>query len=657
MTTKYLDFANGNDANDGSTFVLRKKTLASAITGLTGGDTIRIMASPTPTALSQNATWTNGSDTVTLTSAVTANIDDCETAWTASASVTATASTSTYREGTKSANLVIAGAFTTGLAAYKTLASATDFSGYQQISLLVRCSVGVAANVLQLKLCSDTAGVTAVNTINLPAITGGYWTPVVVDTAGALGSSIQSVALYAASDPGSVTVNLDNIVACKAASSADSITHLSLIGKNNGSATEPWWPIESINGTTIKLGTGAAATASKSGLVAKYYGTTETVAAYKREPVMLAASQSANVSGSSFSSLISIEGGWDTSTMTSQSDVTWVRAADPSLGCILSNVAGFHYWNKLYAVSGGNAAFRLGNSSSSNGNVVGEFGAAGSKYGIYADHVNNVRILDAKYLVGVQNGITFGSTIGGRNFEAKIARMWGISGSATGVDTTGSTIDIAQLVLDVDEVRNFSLGYALKYIASIFLNNTVFGDNSSNDIYVYDNVCTVYGNNCTLGASGIALNGGVAYFTKYGGVADDHRIYLENSGGSIISATDQRHTASGIAWKFQLNLNNTQHNPLRMSVTKIACAANEARTVGIWMRRDNTNVTLRLRVKGGQIAGVSSDVTSAASGAANAWELVSVNFTPTEKGVVEILAEGWTTTNSTNGWIDDLEVS
>lgn len=30
MATKYVDLNNGNDANDGSTFALRKKTLSSA---------------------------------------------------------------------------------------------------------------------------------------------------------------------------------------------------------------------------------------------------------------------------------------------------------------------------------------------------------------------------------------------------------------------------------------------------------------------------------------------------------------------------------------------------------------------------------------------------------------------------------------------------
>lgn len=196
------------------------------------GDTIRVIASTDPTSLGQTATWTKGSKTVTLTTAVTADISTCQAAWTASANVTTTTS-STRKEGTLSTSIAPNGTFTTGLAAYEAM-TATDFSGYQQISFWIQSSVAVTAGQLQLKLCSDNAGATPVNTINIPAIPSalvGTLVPMVVDTGGALGASIQSVALYVATDFGAVTVLLDNVIACKASSSADSLTHQSLIGK------------------------------------------------------------------------------------------------------------------------------------------------------------------------------------------------------------------------------------------------------------------------------------------------------------------------------------------------------------------------------------------------------------------------------------------
>ncbi|WP_176519062.1 hypothetical protein, partial [Priestia megaterium] len=82
------------------------------------GDTIRIKASIDETLVG-TCSWTQNSPTVTLPGAVTATIDNCDVAWTASANVTASASTTTEKEGTGSASLVIASGFTTGKVAYR----------------------------------------------------------------------------------------------------------------------------------------------------------------------------------------------------------------------------------------------------------------------------------------------------------------------------------------------------------------------------------------------------------------------------------------------------------------------------------------------------------------------------------------------------------
>jgi hypothetical protein len=48
MATYYVDFENGNDANNGLSFANRRKTYPAGTT-LYGGDSVRIMASPAPT--------------------------------------------------------------------------------------------------------------------------------------------------------------------------------------------------------------------------------------------------------------------------------------------------------------------------------------------------------------------------------------------------------------------------------------------------------------------------------------------------------------------------------------------------------------------------------------------------------------------------------
>jgi hypothetical protein len=76
MATFYLDFEGGNDANNGTTFANRWKTLTSGATAarIAPGDEIRIMGSPAPTSLGQTAVWTSQAlqATKTLTAATNA---------------------------------------------------------------------------------------------------------------------------------------------------------------------------------------------------------------------------------------------------------------------------------------------------------------------------------------------------------------------------------------------------------------------------------------------------------------------------------------------------------------------------------------------------------------------------------------------------------
>lgn len=62
MSTFYLDYEGGNDANDGTSFANRWKTITNGATAarIAPGDTIRLMASPDPTSLGINGTWTDG---------------------------------------------------------------------------------------------------------------------------------------------------------------------------------------------------------------------------------------------------------------------------------------------------------------------------------------------------------------------------------------------------------------------------------------------------------------------------------------------------------------------------------------------------------------------------------------------------------------------
>jgi len=96
--------------------------------------------------------------------------------------------------------------------------------------------------------------------------------------------------------------------------------------------------------------------------------------------------------------------------------------------------------------------------------------------------------------------------------------------------------------------------------------------------------------------------------------------------------------------------------PLDLSLAKIAVSSNSLVTVRAWMRRTNVGLVMRLRIKGGQIGGVSSDAVSYMTASADTWQQVSLSFTPTETGVVEILAECWGGSTYT-GYVDDLSIT
>ena len=435
MAIIYVDYENGNDSNDGTTFANRKKTITSASAASSAGDVIRLAKSPDPTSLgngtistphpSIDSTRTIGTITysnVTGSTDITVSSHNCSTgdiveifdnsnayningvyevtvvdsssltlnnynaganasgsggkfrvisgkciklasapvkniasfaggtqrtAWVASSNVTTSihsnygdySSTRATMQGGYSDQIEIGASFTTGKAAYYTLPSTLDLSGYQQLSLYIHQYSGtkVLAGNYSLKLCSDTTGDTAVNTFTIPqpggtsGATSDPWSPITVDLGTNLGSSIQSIALYVDSDQGAQNIRMCNIIACKAKSSADSLTLRSLVGRNSTTVDDQklWYSIEAIegDGDIIVVGPTGKTDYQKTSF---YYGihsawlgdTGGTYTFYKRECFDTSVDNNAtatttevqqiNTSGSS-SAKTTVSGGWDTS--------------------------------------------------------------------------------------------------------------------------------------------------------------------------------------------------------------------------------------------------------------------------------------------------------------------------------------------------------
>jgi hypothetical protein len=699
-------------------------TTGASAARIAAGDTIRVMASLDPTSIG-NATWTQYSKTVTLAGALTANISDCESAWTATTNVTVTADTTAFKENTKSMKAVIAGAFTTGKVAY--FATGTlDLSGYQQVSLWFLNSITTSTGALSLRLCSDTTGDVTVNTIALPARPDtASWGAFTVDLAGNLGSAIASVALYADTDPGALTVQLDNIIACKASASADSLTLTSLIGKvwnlpwaasttyaassirrptqtsrngfcyqvtaggggasgsseptwpigigatvTDGALTwtcldieETWLPIQSINGTTVKLDNGVS-TLGNAGR--GYHGSTETVASYKREPLPFPMMSNNNTgstgyfltrSGTSSSVLITYTGGWNRTDMTTKTGETWTSGQSGWGGvlylnsfnnCLIDNLSGTRFNNGFTTpAASGTMTFQ-------NCHVVGWTNTG------FALNISNLYVTMQNIVMA--NGVASGFSVGSNGTQALFATAIGAYSCLT---FSGGLLDLpgaAYAELNHVAMKNnaciFGIGTTLGTVRGT-VRNLVSANNTA---VITDAFARLSLTNCAMAeaspVAAVTQQWGYLYSHKHGGVADSHLIYAE--GGTIIAATDQRHTASGISWKFRpTSTVRDRYYPMRLSVAKFACTANVAVTASIWTRRDSTNIVGLLRVAGGQINGVPSDVTVTCAPTINTWTQSStLSFTPTEAGVVELTFDVYDGVGTSNNyWIDDLAVS
>lgn len=661
MTTFFLDMESGNDANDGTTFANRWKTLDTGATAarIAPGDVIRIKETASATSLGVTALWTDNSSALTLTSAVNQTVDNCEGTWTASANVTFTSSTTNYRQGTKSVQLAIAAGFTTGLAGYGGLAN-INLSSYQQISCWIKPSIAVAAGVLELKLCSDALGVTALDTLALPAMPHtNCWYPVVIDKGSALSSGINSIALYAVSDPGTLTINFDNIIACKAPSAADSLNLRSMIGKNTVGEPE-WWPIQSIDGTAITFNGSIGNTAA--GVTMKYQGTTETVTTHKRESLMLTAMQNAMEAGTA-AAYIEYSFGWDRTAMTTQSGETWL-----SRECITSSSAGYatcSFASRAY-------------------NKITKFRVHGTYYGLFLSNSTHLWFYDFA-CTGVQDAInpsSSGSTnITVEQLDYAICVQYGFHGSAASVTPShsiklkgrrligpgnGGTLvcaieALSTLDLDVDFQEFVGWGWTV-----------YFGGRASTTIL--RNAKIWRGTNSLIAAGTSEPSGVLRCFNvdpqdtisasfhpihimKYGRTANDHRIFWQTS-KTIASATDQRKTASDYSWKFDSTNTNglTSLNPMSLSLGQVAVKASALVTITLWVRRNSTGISIRMRVPGGYIGGVADDVSANAAAAIDTWEQLSLTFTPNEAGVVPLFCEAWGSAVA-SGWCDDLSVT
>jgi hypothetical protein len=724
----------------GSSWADAWKTMTNGAlsTRIAAGDTIRIAKSPAPTSIG-HADWTNLSRTITLETAQNLNISLQTASWTANGAgdvITANYITSDKKEGAGCVQIAMDASPQASIMQAYYATGTLNLSGYQKITFWIKNNAAIIANNWEIKLCSDAAGATPVDSFAIPAIPSiSFWVPITIARTGGgnLGASIQSIALYTGGTTtgiGSNNVMLDDFVAC----TTSGLNLQSLISKNTAEqgGTEAWHPIQSIDGTTIMID---QASNIPSGYGRGYYGTTEHVTTYIRETIKtpMTSATTTNIQQTSragaLGSLITYKGGYNTSNST-QDGETWFDGLNGrGRGIAVQN----HNYNTLDHLN----ACRYHQGFYATGSYITFTNMSATccvDRGVYTEStsylsatilcVNNngsdgCYFLDANFATLVitsannnnSNGFSTSATTTHRNTititdicnnasngilfngknntivsitNASYNGAYGISlyGSSSGVDrnTFNSVTNVNNngtggIAIGGNGNRFYSIthinnntGYAIYLYSNTtdnYFSNVSTSGNTSGAVYRPTNTyrVTCYFFNATFGEAtkitdDSTENIGRIYSTHEGGDINANYIYVA---GSVIStiATD-RTGGTGLMWKFAIANAARVYNPATMPVAKIAVTANNLVTVSLWMKKDHaTNVSGTLRCRAGQIAWsetLTEDIIGTCPDDTN-WNQVSITFTPTENGVVEIDTFAYYVAGNSNVYIEDITIT
>lgn len=571
-------------------------------------------------------------------------------AWTATTNVTSTQTTSLYREGASAVEIAVGAGFTTGKAAYYTLPATLDLSAYKQLSFWIRQtsgSVHTTTGAVWLALCSDTSGNTVVDTINITALgTTNQWVPQAIATSNAaLGSAIQSIAFYVATDNGAQTFILDNIIACKNSSSADSVTNTSLVSKNG--TNDSWYPLQAINGNAIIVSSGHKNTGQD---LRGYYETAATTTTYKRETTKLPPSSGYYSSVNTLqragfeASPITMSGGWNRTDMSTQTGETWYDGQNCFGSGINCNGSSDWYVDKTnlvrfyYGINNSNTVrFNIGTMHS-----IGNWG-----YGLNLSYLTTISKLygnnnDSGALTCDVPGGFVDVVQNASNCQQQGLYMQGgctINRVENAHNNGNYGITLAGVYPRIgfaSVIGNGSVGLYGQYCTDAVVGG---GNSSGNSTAMQAYVGTLYVNDFTAAETNdLGAYNGFLYANRLDNT--DYNSWVKSEAGIINQQTTVVDSPAVSAWRMAptYGLSGAAYYPLRLKLGTVVCAAGTLVTVTARMRRNNTGLTMQLVCPGGQISGVSADVKTSMTAAANTWETVTITFTPSVAGGVDIYA-------------------
>lgn len=655
--------------NDGSSWAnsFRQIGYSNNVTGiqtviLQPGDIIKVAKTPDPVSIG-NATWENRTKTVQLAAPLTQIIDSCiGNTWTAVSPTTLSTNT-TRKKGSNCQQINITATTGTGKIAYKTLGSTLDLSSFHNISLFFGGSdvIKFMSSKFRLCLCSDTVGNTIVDSFYLDDIVSTYGLSVqTYKKVSALGSMINSVAIYREGSAISFNIRLQAIIAC------NSLALDSLIGKSNALNTS-WFPIKYIDGTTVELDS-----ATLVDYTGYYYGDNETVETFVRETLktpLLTANQKlidfkeSGLDGNN----IKVTGGWNPAT-DEQDGETWFDNINHTATGIYryKNIVfieinklnfvrfNFGFESRVESVIATNPTNWLLNDMSFVCNIY------GASFG-YGSTVNNIKCLHnrecglqlyeynkvANFTITGNGGIAAYQKAGIRllqhnNHISDGILMW----NARSLVIDGVNNILRDIIFSKTQSQDPVVEYGSN---NKFINVDSYSENTGsigtgthlsgmNELV-----------NCKMGLengypAGTPANGqGIVKFTNHWGESGRTGM-VWGTGMALLLFKPELSFGSTIGiWSLFLN-RNSEISLLTLNVycpiAPIAVKAGVSTTVGLWIKKSNDSVGSELICRRDMSLAIDEDIVSPLPIANNVWVLAGINIVADRDGVVLLELHG-----------------
>jgi hypothetical protein len=308
-----------------------------------------------------------------------------------------------------------------------------------------------------------------------------------------------------------------------------------------------------------------------------------------------------------------------------------------------------------FYVSGGYNAFDAQSVSGSNFNNIKCYYGMFNTFRFYNSSNNTISNLEVKYSgynFGYNDAFSFNLSNG--NIISNVITshiLYGLYFSSA----SGNIISNFNVVNDNLAPGYLPMNYSINNTSST--NNYILSGTTDRYINIQSGNIYTKSLEITSGTEYQISSGTYAYSKNHDNVAGVDKTFF--SGGTFEKSTTYRKTASGYSWKFTITTSAyTSTSPAEIPLAKVAVQANSLVTLKLWVYRTGTGIVGGLRVKGGFVTGISSDVTSYGTGSANVWEEVTVTCTPTEDAVLDVRALAyWSGNTSHNVYIDDFSAT